>query len=184
MCWVALDRALRLARAGHLPAGHVARWDEEALEIRRFIEERCWSRARASYVWYAGSQDLDASLLLMAIMRYDVPESARIAGTVEAVRRELAAGPLVRRYTGDDGLASGEGAFVCCSFWLAEAYARQGRLDEAEELMAEVVELANDVGLYAEEVEPQRGEFLGNFPQGLSHVALVNAAVAIAEAGR
>jgi GH15 family glucan-1,4-alpha-glucosidase len=184
MCWVALDRAARLADAGHVPARHAGRWAAEKAAIRRFIEERCWSEAKRSYVWYAGGTGLDASLLLLAIMRYDEPDAARLRATIDAVRRELTAGPLLRRYTGDDGLAGGEGAFACCSFWLAEALAISGRRPEAERLMDELVGFANDVGLYAEEIEPSSGAFLGNFPQGLVHLALISAAVAMHGASR
>jgi GH15 family glucan-1,4-alpha-glucosidase len=183
MCWVALDRALRLAETGHVPAAHAPRWRQEAAAIRRFIDERCWSARKGSYVGYAGGEDLDASLLLLVIMRYDEPGSPRLQGTVEAIRRELAHGPLLYRYTGDDGLAGGEGAFLCCSFWLVEALALVGRRDEAERLMHELVQLANDIGLYAEELAPGTREFLGNFPQGLVHLALVSAAVALEETG-
>jgi GH15 family glucan-1,4-alpha-glucosidase len=179
MCWVALDRARRLAEMGHLPARHAGRWSAEAAAIRRFVDTHCWSAAKGSYVWYAGGEELDASLLLLAIMRYDAPESPRLRGTLEAVRRELGSGPLLRRYSGDDGLAGGEGAFVCCSFWLAEALAIAGRRKEAGELMDDLLGLANDVGLYAEEIEPGTDAFLGNFPQGLVHLALISAAVAM-----
>lgn len=177
MCWVALDRARRMADMGRLPAGHAKRWGTEAAAIRRFIEEHCWSARKGSYVWYAGSEDLDASLLLTAIMRYDLPDSPRLQGTVDAVRRELGAGPLLYRYTGDDGIAGGEGAFVCCAFWLAEALAIAGRRAEAANLMGDLLRLANDVGLYAEEIEPVTHDFLGNFPQALVHLALISAAV-------
>jgi GH15 family glucan-1,4-alpha-glucosidase len=184
MCWVALDRAGRLAARGLIPRGGAGRWASEAAVIRRFIEDRCWSDARQSYVWYAGADALDASLLLLAIERYDSPDAPRIRTTIEAIRRGLASGALLHRYVGDDGLAPGEGAFVCCSFWLAEALAISGRRREAERLMDELVALANDVGLYAEEMEPQSHAFLGNFPQGLVHLALISAAVAVQEAAR
>jgi GH15 family glucan-1,4-alpha-glucosidase len=180
MCWVALDRAMRLAHMGRLPDEHTERWSTEASEIRRFIDDHCWSETKSSYVWYAGSEDLDASLLLMAIMRYDPTDPARLRSTVEAVRRELACGPLLYRYTGDDGIAGGEGAFVCCAFWLAEALAVTGRPDEAKALFDDLLRLANDVGLYAEEVAPDTRDFLGNFPQGLVHLALISAAMAMA----
>jgi GH15 family glucan-1,4-alpha-glucosidase len=181
MCWVVLDRAQQLADAGQLPGRRASTWAREAAAIRRFIEERCWSESARSYVWYAGGEGLDASLLLLSIMRYDPPDSVRLAATIDAIRRELGRGPLLRRYTGDDGIAGGEGAFVCCSFWLAEALAIAGRRREAEDLMNELIDLANDVGLYAEELDPASGAFLGNFPQGLVHLALISAAMAMHE---
>ena len=180
MCWVALDRAIRLAEAGTLPATHVARWRDEAANIRRFSDERCWCEPRQTYVRFAGTEEVDASLLMLAIMRYEDPRSPRMRGTIDAIQRELGRGPIVYRYRGDDGLGGDEGAFVCCSFWLVEALALAGRRREASELMARVLDLANDVGLYAEEIAVDSHEFLGNFPQGLVHLALISAAVACA----
>jgi hypothetical protein len=184
MCWIALDRAIRLAEGGHLPREHVERWRKEAELLREFVEEQGFSEARGSYVRFAGSEELDASLLLGSLMGYCEGEDPRIVGTIDAIRRELGHGPYVRRYTGEDGLEGEEGAFLCCSFWLVEALARAGRADDAAELMESLLELGNDVGLYAEEIDPRTGEFLGNFPQGLTHIALVSAAVACERAAR
>jgi GH15 family glucan-1,4-alpha-glucosidase len=183
MCWVALDRALSLADAGQLPSDRVALWRTEALAIREFIETRCWSPVLSSYTRDADSQELDASLLLGVLLGYDAQDPERLTTTVDAIRRDLAHGPLVHRYSGDDGLRGGEGAFLCCSFWLADALARSGRAGEAAELMEQLIALAGDTGLYAEEVDPDTGEHLGNTPQGLVHLALINAAVSIARAG-
>jgi len=183
MCFVALDRACALAERG-LIEGNVDRWSGERAHVRQFIETRCYADHQASYKRSVEDVAPDAALLLGVIARYDEPNSSRLRGTVDAIRQELGAGPLVHRYLGDDGLPGEEGAFLACSFWLAEANARQGRTGEAGELMDELVGLANDVGLYAEQIEPESGDFLGNFPQGLSHLALINAAVAIAEASR
>jgi GH15 family glucan-1,4-alpha-glucosidase len=182
MCWVALDRAQRLCDAGHVLSRHAATWREEALAIREFIETRCWSERLGSYSRHAGGEDLDASLLLGIMLGYESPDPSRLSATVAALRRELGHGALLARYSSQDGLRGTEGAFLCCSFWLADALARIGRVDEATELMEQLLALANDVGLYAEEIDPDSGEMLGNMPQGLVHLALINAAVSIAEA--
>ncbi len=182
LCWVALDRALDLAERGLVPSGHARRWLREVHSIQDFVETRCFSREKQSYVRQADSGELDASLLLGVLVSYGDPASDRWAGTIEAVCRELGNGPFVRRYTGEDGLEGPEGAFLTCSFWLVEALARCGRVEDAMELMDRLMGLANDVGLYAEEIEPTTGAFLGNFPQGLTHLALINAALAVAEA--
>jgi GH15 family glucan-1,4-alpha-glucosidase len=184
MCWVALDRAVRLAERGQLPREHAARWRQEADVLRDFVEEQGFSEARGSYVRFAGSEELDASLLLGSLMGYCDGDDPRMVGTIDAIQRELGHGPYVHRYTGEDGLEGEEGAFLCCSFWLVEALARAGRAGDAAELMESLLELANDVGLYAEEIDPRTGEFLGNFPQGLTHLALVSSAVACARAER
>jgi len=178
MCLVALDGAIRLAQAGHIPVRGMSRWQREAKAIRSFVETRCWSEAKRSYVRFAGSEELDASLLLGVLFGYGEAGDDRLSGTIDAVRRELGHGAFVHRYSGEDGVAGSEGAFLPCSFWLAESLARSGRSQAAAELMEELVGFANDVGLYAEEIDPDTGEFLGNFPQALTHLALIGAAVA------
>ena len=184
MCWVALDRATSLAERGVIPEQHRPRWRAEAAEIREFVERRCFSGRQQSYARSADSDELDAGVLLGLLSGYGDGRSPRWRSTVDAVRRELGHGPFVYRYTGEDGLAGGEGAFVSCSFWLAEALARTGQIAEATALVHELVALANDVGLYAEEIDPGTGAFLGNFPQGLSHLSMISAATAIAQEGR
>ena len=182
MCAVALMRACELAERGLLPAKNSERWRRKQERIREFVETRGYSQSKRSYVRSVGEDEVDASLLLAVLAGYDQPRALRLLDTVDAVRRDLGRGPFIHRYLGEDGLAGEDGAFLACSFWLVEAYARQGRLDEAATLMDELVPLANDVGLFAEEIDPSTGEFLGNFPQGLSHLALINAAVSIEEA--
>ena len=180
MCWIALDRAIGLARPGDV-RGRVERWTSERDAIESFIESRCWSDAGRSYARAADGRDLDAAVLLGAVHGYREANDPRIQQTIEAIERELVDGPFVQRYSGEDGLTGDEGAFLPCSFWLVEALARSGRTTRATELMAELISLANDVGLYAEEIHPINREFLGNFPQALTHLALIGAAVALEE---
>ena len=181
MCWVALERASKLAERGLVP-DHRERWNGEAASIRRFVDERLWNGERNTYVRAASSDDVDASLLLLSLFEYDDPRGERLRGTVAAIERELRDGLRVRRYLSDDGIGEPEGGFVACSFWLVAALAKAGRVDEAGALMEELAGAANDVGLYAEELAPD-GSFLGNFPQALSHLACVAAAQALSEAG-
>jgi GH15 family glucan-1,4-alpha-glucosidase len=176
--WETFDRALDLVANGQLPAAHAGAWRRTAEAIEGWIEANCWSETQRSYTMYPGTEALDASCLLAARMQYGDPAGERSIATIEALRRELGRGSLLYRYS---GMPEEEGAFVPCSFWLVESLARAGRVDEAAELMDEMVALANDVGLFAEQIEPETGDFLGNVPQGLSHLALVNAALVLEE---
>jgi GH15 family glucan-1,4-alpha-glucosidase len=179
MCWIALDRAISLSERGVLPNTHAEQWREQAKNIQAFVDEHCWSDTKRSYVRFAGSEELDASLLLGVLFEYVPLVEGRLEATVEAIRDGLAHGVFVYRYAGDDGLSGQEGAFLACSFWLAEAFARVGRQREAVDLMDDLVSLANDVGLFAEEIDPTSGAFLGNLPQALTHLGLISAALAV-----
>jgi GH15 family glucan-1,4-alpha-glucosidase len=182
MCWVALDRAIRLAEEGDLPSAHAERWRREAAAIRDFVERDCWSERRGSYTRAAGTEEVDANLLMLSTMHYGDPAGPRMQGTIDAVARELRHGPFVYRYLSDDGLPGSEGCFLNCSFWLVAALARAGRVREANDLMQDLVGRANDVGLFSEEIDPVNGTFLGNFPQALVHLSLIDAALAIHDA--
>ena len=173
-CWVTLDRLERLASRGQVSDRDLDRWQAEKAAIRSWINRHCWSAERGCYVGYAGSTDLDAAVLLLARTGFLPGEDQRFRDTVAAVRAELSHGPWLYRMTGS---WSFEGAFVACSFWLVDALVRSGQGDEARKLWAEITAHASDLGLFAEEIDPASGAFLGNIPQGLSHLALINAAV-------
>jgi GH15 family glucan-1,4-alpha-glucosidase len=178
--WMALDRGIRLVEDGALPDDHVDRWRVERDRVAEFVETRCWSDEHGSYMEYAGADSLDAAVLRGSRMGWARISADRLERTVEAVREQLdAGGGLLYRTSREAG---NEGAFVACSFWLVDALARIGRVDEAAETFEQMLGYANDVGLYSEEIDPSSGEHLGNFPQGLSHLALVNAAGAIRDA--
>jgi GH15 family glucan-1,4-alpha-glucosidase len=183
LCWIALDRAIRMAVDGHI-TGDVERWSAERDEIVEFVESRCWSDARGTYMRADDGDDLDAAVLIGALMGYRPATDLRMRRTIDAIASELQNGAFVHRYTGEDGLSGTEGAFLACSFWLVEALARSGQVERASSLMSELAALANDVGLYAEEIDPDTGAFLGNFPQALTHLALIGAAVALDEEAR
>lgn len=175
-CWTALDRAVRLAAAGQLPCHHRRRWEAERDEVAEWVREHCWSPTKRAYTFYAGTDDLDAAVLLSARIGFD--RGDRMRSTIDALKKELARGPLMYRYS---GMAGEEGAFLACSFWLVEGLALTGQVDEASTLMDELCSLANDVGLYSEEMDPSTKAMLGNFPQALTHLALVNAAAVVHE---
>ncbi len=179
-CWVALDRAIALAEQGEAPGRNADRWSDERELIRAWVDEACWSDDLQSYSFYPGTEELDASLLLAVRVGFPPCDPKRLHSTVDAIRDGLDAGsPLLYRYSDRRG---SEGAFVACSFWLAEAYARLGRLEEARAAMDALLSFANDVGLYSEQIDPETHAFLGNFPQALTHLSLINAAIAIQRA--
>ena len=174
-CWVALDRAASLADAGQLPDAHAARWRQEAADITAWIQAHCWSPAKQSYTFYAGTDDLDAAVLLAGRTGFD--RGPRLASTIDAVTAELGCGPFVYRYA---GMKDEESAFVACTFWLVEALAWTGQTEQARDLMDQGVQCCSDVGLLSEQIDPATRDFRGNLPPGLSHLALINAARALA----
>ncbi|MGX1547452.1 glycoside hydrolase family 15 protein [Streptomyces adustus] len=187
MVWVAADRAVRtLEEHPDLP-GDPGAWRALRDEVHREVCEKGYDPERNTFTQYYGSRELDAALLLIPRVGFLPPEDPRVIGTVDAVRAELGHGGFVRRYDAEDtpvdGLPGGEGAFLACSFWLADALHLTGRTQEARELFERLLGLTNDVGLLAEEYDPVAGRQLGNFPQAFSHIGLVNTALALAGGG-
>ena len=181
MSWVAFDRALRMARQCRLPAP-VEAWKHTRALIYQEMMDRGWNERTQSFVQSYGSDAVDASALLMVLTRFARATDPRMLLTIDRIQRELTSDARVYRYdphtAADDGMGSREGAFSPCSFWLAEALARAGRVEEARLLLEKMLSYANHVGLFAEEIGPA-GEALGNFPQAFTHLALISACVTI-----
>jgi GH15 family glucan-1,4-alpha-glucosidase len=178
MCWVAYDRAVKLVEQFDLP-GPVDTWRRIRAEIHDEVCEQGFNTARNSFVQYYGGDSLDAGLLLMPQAGFLPPEDPRIVGTVEAIERELVRDGFVLRYVPEaatDGIGTHEGAFLACSFWLADAYVMSGRREAATELFEQLLSLRNGLGLLAEEYDAVNKRLVGNFPQGFSHVGLINTA--------
>jgi GH15 family glucan-1,4-alpha-glucosidase len=178
MAWVGCDRAIKMAETSGKEAP-LDEWRRLRDAIRDDVLSRGYSRERGCFVQYYGGSELDASLLLIALMGMLPPDDPRVAATVAAIERDLCDGGLIRRYLWSreaDGLEDDEGAFLACSFWHVESMAMAGRIDEAKARFKELLCYCNDVGLLAEEYDPRQRRHLGNFPQAFSHIALVNAA--------
>ncbi|MFE4834004.1 glycoside hydrolase family 15 protein [Arthrobacter sp. NPDC056691] len=184
MGWLALDRALWISETHRISARRRRRWDAARSEISADIRTRGFDAARNTYTRSYGSADLDSALLILPVTGFESPDSARLRGTVDAVRAELSAGyPFLYRYPpGQDGLPGDEGAFLPCSFWLAQALALTGRAAEAAELFEALLGVAGPLGLFSEEADPATGTLLGNYPQAMTHAALVQAALALRDA--
>jgi GH15 family glucan-1,4-alpha-glucosidase len=182
MLWLALDRALAICRSHPARRSQRRRWERQRDDLARDIVTRGFDEDRGTYVQAYGLPELDAATLWLPELGFEEPGSPRLRGTVNAVRRELDAGEgLLYRYPpGSDELEGVEGAFVACSFWLVRALALVGEVEQAGELLESLCRRGNDVGLFSEEIDPSTGDFLGNFPQALSHSALVQAARAVA----
>ena len=186
MAWVAFDRAIKSAEAFNLDAP-LDRWRQLCRKIHDDVCRRGFDPELGSFVRSYGSKDLDASLLLLPTVGFLPPTDPRVRGTVEAIERKLLLDGLVMRYDTaetDDGFASDEGVFLPCSFWLVDAYVLLGRMADARRLFDHLLTLCNDVGLLSEEYDPRTGRLLGNFPQALSHIALINSAFNLNEAAK
>src|ERR671934_646776 len=183
MCWVALDRAVKLAPQLGEHAKE-AEWAAARDEIREAILTRGWSEARGAYAQSFDSDELDGAQLLMPILGFLPATDERMRSTIEAIARDLTEDGLVLRYRNEeglnaDGLTGEEGTFVICSFWLVSCLAKAGEVERAEELFDQLAGYANDLGLLAEEIDTKNGEQLGNFPQAFSHIGLITAAYAV-----
>lgn len=180
MAWLCLDRALKIAERRRTRASRKTRWAKQRELLAGEIRAHGFDDGRGAYVRSFGSKVHDAALLILPVLGFD-EDLARVEGTIAAIRRDLdAGGGLLYRYRRlEDGVSGTEGAFLPCSFWLVQALARTGRREEALRLFGDLLELSNDVGLFAEEIDPATKEHLGNFPQAFTHATLVQAALSL-----
>lgn len=178
MSWVALDRAAKVA-AARGQEERAARWRDVREAIREAILRDGWSDAKRSFVQSFGSQAIDASLLLVPLVGFLPAGDPRVQDTLHRIRQELGSGPFIHRYRAPDGLPGQEGAFLICSFWMVEALAMAGETREARERFDALCRLAGPLGLFSEEVDPETGGPLGNFPQALTHLSQIQAALAL-----
>jgi len=178
MCWVALDRAIAIAKRLHQKAA-IEKWAEVRDEIRKSIETEGYDEELQAYVQAYGTKDLDAAILRLSLLEVIPSNSPRMKNTVRAIENQLMKNGLVYRTLNLDGAIEGEGTFTPCIFWLIENYAACGMIEKAEDPMRRTLKYANDLGLFSEEIDPDTGELLGNFPQAFSHVALIQAALRI-----
>jgi GH15 family glucan-1,4-alpha-glucosidase len=183
MCWAALDSGIRLAQTHKLQAP-LESWHQARDQLRQAIQERGYDDRIGAFTQSFGSSTLDATALVIPRIGFLPASDHRVLSTIEQVRQHLTSDGLVYRYRTADGLAGGEGTFTLCTFWLVDALALSGQLDEAHELFERVLSYANDLGLLAEEIDPETREQLGNFPQGFSHLALIGAAVNLAKVAK
>ncbi len=181
MCWVAVQRGIRLAEEFDLPAD-LDRWQAAKKEIRSEILKRGYSENTGAFTQSFDSDELDASVLLMPLVKFISANDERMENTINAIMDKLMVNGMIYRYLNDDGLPGAEGTFTICTFWLINNLIFAGRIDEAWELFEQMMKLANDLGLSSEEINPSTGEFLGNFPQAFTHIALINTAVNMDEA--
>ncbi len=182
MCWVALDRGIEIANECGFEAP-VGRWIETRRNIKATVIERGYSETANSFVRSFGTETaLDAATLQIPVLGFLPPDDPRVQGTIDAIRERLATdNGLVYRYEGDDGLPGDEGAFAVCSFWLVEALVASNRIEEAETVFRGICESISPIGLLAEEIDPESGAQLGNFPQAFSQIGLINSILRLSD---
>jgi GH15 family glucan-1,4-alpha-glucosidase len=173
-CWQALNRAVFLAENGHIPMTHSPRWRRERDRIAEWIDGNCWSEAKGAYTAWPGTEDLDAALALA--VRFDFDGREKLSRTIDAIDRELGAGPFHYRMS---GMAAEEGCFLACSFWIVEAKSLLGRAKDARKAFDALLEKLDSCGIYPEMIDPNTLDWLGNLPQGFTHLAMIHAATAL-----